>query len=120
MLALMAAGRPNLNRESKGVPMSDLAKKYAEFSHSFVDPWTDDGEETSFTFHFARPNKAQIKRMQDTAGKSAAQASRNLLVEIVHPDEKDTLLEAFDNYPGLVTAFASAIIKGVGVADLGK
>ena len=100
--------------------MSDLAKKYAEFSHSFVDPWADDGEETSFTFHFARPNKAQIKRMKDTAGKSAAQASRNLLVEIVHPDEKDTLLEAFDGYPGLVTAFASAIIKGVGVADLGK
>ena len=50
--------------------MSDLAKKYAEFAHSFVDPWADDGEETSFTFHFARPNKAQIKRMQDTAGKA--------------------------------------------------
>ena len=95
-------------------------RKYAEFSHSFVDPWAGDGEETSFTFHFAKPNKAQIKRMQDTAGKRAAKASRNLLLEIMRPEEKDALLEAFDSYPGLVTAFASAIIKGVGVADLGK
>lgn len=95
-------------------------RKYAEFSHSFVDPWADDGEETSFTFRFAKPNKAQIKRMQDTAGKSAALASRNLLSEIVHSDEKDALLAAFDEYPGLVTAFASAIIKGIGIADLGK
>ena len=95
-------------------------KKYAEFTHSFVDPWADDGEETSFTFHFAKPNKVQIKRMQDTAGKSAAQASRNLLVEIVHPEEKDALIGALDSYPGLVTAFASAIIKGIGIADLGK
>lgn len=95
-------------------------RKYAEFSHSFVDPWADDGEETSFSFRFAKPNKAQIKRMQDTAGKSAALASRNLLSEIVHPEEKDALLTAFDDYPGLVTAFASAIIKGIGIADLGK
>lgn len=95
-------------------------RKYAEFSHSFVDPWADDGEETAFTFRFAKPNRTQIKRMQDTAGKSAAQASRNLLVEIVHPEEKDALIGALDSYPGLVTAFASAIIKGIGIADLGK
>ena len=93
-------------------------KKYARFEHNFVDAW--EGTEKEFSFRFAKPTKTQIKMMQKTAVKDAAQAAQNLLVNIIHPDEKEALLSAADEYPGLITSFAGGIIKAVGIADLGN
>lgn len=100
-----------------------ISRKYVEFSHSFEDPWGVDGDETEVkcTYRFAKPNKMQIKRLQDTAGKNAANAARNLVLDTVHPDDKDALVRAMEDYPGLATTLSGAILKGVGISnELGK
>ena len=104
--------------------MADVSKtvesrKYAEFTHSFRDPWEE--TDVDMAFRFAKPTKLEIKRMQDSAAKNAAQASRNLLLSTVHPDDKEKLVESMENYPGIVTSYATALIKAVGISnDLGN
>ena len=99
------------------------ARKYVAFSHTFEDPWGagDEESEVKCAFRFANPNKVQIKRLQDTAAKNAANASRNLLLDTVHPDDKTALAQAMEDYPGLATTLSGAILKGVGISnELGK
>ncbi len=94
-------------------------KKYAEFTHSFNDPWDD--QEVEISCRFAKPTKAQVARLQDNAAKNASQASRNLLLSTVHPEDKDKLNQTMEDYPGVATSFSTAIIKGIGIsADLGN
>lgn len=106
--------------------MSQLeSRKYVSFSHTFADPWTgetaEDAQDVTLTFRFAKPNKTQIQRLQDKAAKNAGQASRNLILDVVHPDDKQALSDAMEEYPGIATSFATAIIKGVGIsAELGN
>ena len=104
-------------------------RKFVSFSHTFSDPWSgenatgalEDAREVTLSFRFAKPNKTQIQRLQDKAAKNAAQASRNLILDCVHPDDKQALTEAMEEYPGIVTSFAAAIIRGVGIsAELGN
>ncbi len=100
--------------------MDKTERKYVPFTHSFTDPWLDD-QEVSLTFHFAKPNRLEIKRLQDKAVKDSAQAARNLIIDVVKPEDKQALLNALEEYPGLATSFSSAIIKGVGIsAELGN
>ena len=106
--------------------MSQLeSRKYVSFSHTFADPWTgetaEDAQDVTLTFRFAKPNKTQIQRLQDKAAKNAGQASRNLVLDCVLPDDKQALSDAMEEYPGIATSFATAIIKGVGIsAELGN
>ena len=106
--------------------MSQLeSRKYVSFSHTFADPWSgenaEDAHHVTLTFRFAKPNKTQIQRLQDKAAKNAGQASRNLILDVVHPDDKQALSDAMEEYPGIATSFATAIIKGVGIsAELGN
>ncbi len=100
-------------------PKEKPEKKYADFTHSFNDPWDD--KDVEIICRFAKPTKAQIKQLQDKATKNPTLASRNLLVGTVHPEDKDKLLSALDDYPGVVTSFSAAMIKGVGItAELGN
>ena len=96
-------------------------RKYVAFTHTFSDPWSadnaEDASDVSFTFHFAKPNKLQIQRLQDKAGKNAGQAARNLILDVIRPDEKDALLQAMEEYPGLTMSFSTAIIRGVGISS---
>ena len=98
--------------------IDDGGRKYATFPHTFVDAWED--TEKSFEFRFAKPTKVQIQRMQQTAGKNSGMAARNLLLEIIHPDDKEPFSAAIEEYPGLTTSYAGAVIKAVGIADLGN
>ena len=105
-------------------PLPD-ERKFVAFTHTFSDPWSadnaEDGSDVSFTFHFAKPTKLQIQRLQDKAGKNPAQAARNLLLDVIQLEEKEALLQAMEEYPGIATSFSTAIIKGVGIsADLGN
>ena len=104
-------------------------RKYVSFSHTFSDPWSgenatgisEDAQDVTLTFRFAKPTKTQIQRLQDKAAKNAGQASRNLILDCVHPDDKQALTDAMEEYPGIATSFATAIIKGVGIsAELGN
>lgn len=106
--------------------MSQLEnRRFAAFSHTFSDPWAgeraEDAQDVTFSFRFAKPTKTQIQRLQDKAARNAGQASRNLVLDCVHPDDLQALTEAMEEYPGLATSFATAIIKGVGIsAELGN
>lgn len=100
-------------------------RRYVAFTHTFSDPWAgdsaDDAQDVSLTFHFAKPTKTQIQRLQDKASRTPGQAARNLIVDIIRPDEKQAFLDALEEYPGISTSFATAIIKGVGIsAELGN
>lgn len=91
------------------------SRKYATFTHTFRDPWED--SDVEMTFHFAKPGKPEIKRLQDTASKNPIQAARNLLLSIVHPEHKEQLEAAMEEHAGLATTFSTAIIKGVGISS---
>lgn len=94
-------------------------RKFAVFNLSFRDPWED--AEVELSFRFAKPNQPQIKRLQNTAARDSAQASRNLLLATIHPEEKEQLIEAMEEYPGLATSYSTALIKAVGISpDLGN
>ena len=104
---------------------TDNARKYVSFSHTFADLWagesTADAQDVTLAFRFAKPSKTQIQRLQDKAAKNAGQASRNLVLDCVHPEDKQALADAMEEYPGLSSTFATAILKGVGIsADLGN
>ena len=76
--------------------MSQLEnRKYVSFSHTFSDPWSGDSAEeaqdVTLSFRFAKPTKLQIQRLQDKAAKNAGQASRNLVLDCVHPDDRQAL-----------------------------
>ena len=101
------------------------SRKFVAFTHSFDDPWAgesaDDAAGVSLSFRFAKPGKTQIQRLQDKAAKNPAQAAKNLLLDVIHPDDRESFTACLDEYPGIVTSFASAILKGVGIsADLGN
>lgn len=94
-------------------------RKYVAFPLTFSDPW--EGKEVELSFRFAKPTKTEIRRLQDTAGKNASLASRTLLLSTVHSDDKDSLLQAMEDYPGITTTYSGALITAVGVkADLGN
>ena len=43
------------------------------------------------------------------------------MLDCVHPDEKQALTDAMEEYPGIATSFATAILRGVGIsAELGN
>lgn len=103
----------------------ETSRKYVQFSHTFSDMWAgesaEDAPEVTLSYRFAKPTKTQIQRLQDKAARNAGQASRNLVLDCVHPDDKQSLTEAMEEYPGLSSTFATAILKGVGISsDLGN
>lgn len=94
-------------------------KKYARFSHTWEDPW--EGKETTVSARFARPTKEQLKRMQNKAIKDSHGASYNLILDVVHNDDREKLLADLAAYPGIVSTFGVALIKAMGIsADLGN
>lgn len=103
----------------------ETSRKYVLFSHTFSDMWAgdsaDDAPEVTLSYRFAKPTKTQIQRLQDKAARNAGQASRNLVLDCVHPDDKQSLTEDMEEFPGLSSTFATAILKGVGISsDLGN
>lgn len=92
--------------------------KYVEVEHSFLDRFKS--EDVAFKFRFKRPNTAQANRVQKTAMKNAGQAFRNLITEVVHPDDKSGLKAALDEYPGLASTFGGGLMASCGFGDLGN
>ncbi|HJA79943.1 MAG TPA: hypothetical protein H9784_10340 [Candidatus Desulfovibrio intestinavium] len=109
--------------------MQEDTRKFVTFSYTFSDPWAgenadgslEDAQEVTLSFRFAKPGKSQIQRMQDKAVKAPGQAARNLLLDVVHPDDKQALMDSMEEYPGVTMSLAGAILKGVGISsDLGN
>ena len=108
-------------RITEEIPATESAgkgKQYVSFGYTFNDTWK--GEEVEIRFRFAKPNQAQIKQMQKMSAKDPGLASRNLLVNTVHPEDKAAFLAAAEEYPAVVSTLSTGIIRAVGVADLGN
>lgn len=98
-------------------------RRFAAIPFTFKDLWAEDEDkrEVSLNFRFSKPTKTQIKRVQDTAGRNAAQAARDLLISTIHPDDKDELLAKMEEYAGIATSYSTALLKAVGIsADVGN
>lgn len=94
-------------------------RKYAAIPLSFHDIWED--RDIEFKFRFAKPTKMEIKRLQDTAVKNPTQAGINILSSTIHPEDRENLQAAMEDYPGIVTSYSTALIKAIGLtADAGN
>lgn len=93
-------------------------KGYVELEHRFDDCF--EKREVELKYHFCRPTRPQVARVQKSFSKDSMKAFSNFLTEIVHPDEKDAFLEDSRNYPGISATFANAILGSVGIGDLGN
>lgn len=105
--------------------MMEDTRKFVKFSHSFEDVWAgedaEEGQVITLSFRFAKPTKLQIQRLQDKASRSPAQAAKNLLLDVIHPGDRQAFMEKLEEYPGIATTFSGAIIKGVGISpELGN
>ncbi len=96
-----------------------MEEKYSEFSHTFTDKWADD-EEITCAYQFRKPNKSEVNRLTKEAQKSSGAANHNLLITLVHPDDKARMLADLENYPGLAVTFANGLLKASGFGDLGN
>ena len=96
----------------------DIGEKYVELKHSFLDRFKD--EDVELAFRFKRPSVPQSNRVQKTALKNAGAAFKNLILETVHPDDKQGLQAALDDYPGLASTFGGALMGSCGFGDLGN
>lgn len=95
-------------------------KKYVELKHTFTDMWADN-QETTFTFRFCKPSKADMARFQSTVAKNGINANRELLLSIIHEDDKQAFLDSLEEYPGIAISFINPVLSSVGVSDnLGK
>ena len=92
--------------------------QYAEISHAWEDIWKK--EDVSVSYRFSKPTVAQVKRMQATAAKKADQAAERIVLDTIHPDDKERMLKDAATYPFLITSLSGALVKACGLADLGN
>ena len=94
-------------------------KKYAAFSHAWFDPW--ENEEISREYRLAKPERADVNRFNKEVQKSASTAQQNLVVSLIHPDDKAACLADLERWPGLFLTLASGLLKASGLSgDLGN
>lgn len=91
---------------------------YAAFEHTFYDKF--EGRDVSFAFRFRRPSSAQVERAQKTMLKKPGMALANLVLDVVHPDQREELRKACDTYPGLASSLGNAVLTSVGFGDVGN
>lgn len=94
------------------------ATEYVELKHEFFDRFKD--ADVTFKFHFKRPSRPQVARVQKSVLKNAGQAFRNLIMETVKPEDQDALKTALDEYSGLASTFGGALMASCGFGDLGN
>ena len=91
--------------------------KYIELKAEFDDFYE---QPVSKSFKFSKPTTSQVERTNKALQKSPGAASKNLLLWIVHPDQKDEFARTVDEYPGVAQTFVDEIYRRMGYASLGK
>jgi hypothetical protein len=93
-------------------------RQYKELRHTWHDIWKD--EDISVSYRFARPTVSELKRMQHTAAKNTAAAAQQLVIDTIHPDDKEKFLAALEIYPLLVVTLSTVLVESCGMANLGN
>ncbi|MBU1002793.1 MAG: hypothetical protein KKE73_09745 [Proteobacteria bacterium] len=97
---------------------ADSSVKYIELKHTFEDRF--EGREVEAAARFRKPSPAEISRAQRSMLKKPGLAMSNLLMDTVHPEDKEQLQQLLKDYTGLSTTFGSALFDSVGMGELGK
>ncbi len=94
-------------------------KIYTEFNYDFFDKFQD--KDVSFTFRFAKPIRSQIDRAQKGLTKRKTdQAMRQLCLDVIHEEDKQSFKDSIEEYPGLAGTFGEAILLSCGFGQLGN
>lgn len=94
-------------------------ENYTEIKHTFIDRFKGDAE-VGVALRFKKPSAEGVERCQSKVSKKPTMAFRSLCVSCIHPDDKETMLGKFEEYPGLATSFGNALLEAAGFADLGN
>lgn len=79
---------------------------------------TVEGEEAkSFSFAFKEPTPAQFTRYLKELSKDVVQASKNIVLSNVLGDDRERLVKAMDEYPGIVITIAQRFLQMLGFTD---
>lgn len=109
----------DIAEQDAGLRGDETCSPYKLLSHSWEDLWED--KEATVSARFKKPSPQAIKRMQAGAGKDPIKASYNLLLDCVHPEDKEKLAADLEAYPAVVATLSGAILKSCGVsAELGN
>lgn len=93
--------------------------QYTTFSHSWFDPWKE--KDISCDYRFRKPKQAEIRRFNKDVQKTASTAQTNLLITIIHPDDREKLQADMEEYPALALTCVGWALKASGLAnDLGN
>jgi hypothetical protein len=103
------AGERN-DMEADNTPYITLTAEFEDF----------EGNDVRREFRFSNPGKAKIQRCQKEMVKSPDKAFRTLVMDCIHPDEREKLSEDIDRYPGLPTTYGNEILRRCGFDSLGK
>lgn len=91
---------------------------FKEFRHAFFDSFTE--KDIEVCYRFKRPTPQDAERAQKRMFKSPGQALRDMCTSVVHPDDKEKMMNDFKDYPGLPSTLGTALLKSIGFADLGN
>lgn len=93
--------------------------QYTVSGHSWFDPWQD--KEITCEYRFRKPKRTEINRFNKDVQKTASTAQQNLLITIVHPDDKTRLLADIEEHSALSLTLAGWALKASGLSnDLGN
>lgn len=91
---------------------------YAIFRHSWRDEWAK--QDVKACLHFRKPGQEEMNRYQREAQKSSGMANRNILVETIHPDEKEQMLGLLKSHVALSTTITNWMMKASGFDSVGN
>lgn len=95
----------------------EMGAKYIDLTAEFTD---FDEREVRVTHSFRKPNPQQLSRANKEVQKDPERAFKNLLTQLVHPDQAEAFKAVVADYPGVATSFANEIYKRMGYDSLGK
>ncbi len=101
---------------AKGTNAED--KRYKTLKHEFFDQFKS--KDVAISARFRRPTRPEVSRVQQQALKKADQAFHNLVMETVHPEDKEYLKASLEDYPALASTFGGALMSSCGLGDLGN
>ena len=96
----------------------ETTKQYLTLDSEFED-W--EGKTVSFSHRFAKPTKTMIERTNADIQKGKSdRALATLLLGLVHPDDKESLTAALQEFPGVKQSYSDRIYERLGYNSVGK
>jgi hypothetical protein len=98
-------------------PAEEASIKYIALTAEFVD---FDEREVRVSYQFRKPTPQQLSRANKEVQKDPERAFKNLLTQLVRPEQADDFKAVVADYPGVATSFATEVYKRMGYDSLGK